>query len=350
MIDAIILAEGVLGTTYGKTANGLCRFSKRYSIKAVVDSTKAGMDIQGVIRKASAEIKIVKDLDEALNTFKDAKTMIIGVVTDGGYLPEDLRPVIEKAIKSGMNIVNGLHQFISDDPEFSRLAKKYKVELTDVRKMFMLRQDFFSGKIWEVKSFKLAVLGTDSAIGKRTTAVYLNEEMKRLGNTSVMIGTGQTAWMQGFDYTVVIDAMVNDFVAGGIENTVVKAWNELKPDFMFLEGQGSVLHPAYPGSFEIIAAGKPDAIILQHAPKRVYYDGFDGIKIPPLSKFIRILEELSDKKVIGISINTENMEKDEIAPEIERIEKEYGITCFDPLGNLKKMGNTILEAMKEQKK
>lgn len=349
MIDAIIFAEGVLGTTYGKTANGLCRFSKRYRIKAVVDSTRTGMDIQDVVRKASADIKIVKDLDTALNTFKDAKTLIIGVVTDGGYLPEDLRPVIQKAIKSGKNIVNGLHQFISDDPEFMRLARKYQVDLTDVRKMFMFRRDFFSGKIWEVKSFKLAVLGTDSAIGKRTTAVYLNEEMNRLGNASIMIGTGQTAWMQGFDYTVVIDAMVNDFVAGGIENTVVKAWNELKPDVMFLEGQGSVLHPAYPGSFEIIAASKPDAIILQHAPKRIYYDGFDGIKIPPLSKFIRILQELSDKKVIGISLNTENMERDDIPTEMERIEKEYGITCFDPMGNLEKIGNTILEAMKEQR-
>ncbi len=347
MVDAIILAEGVLGTTYGKTANGLCRFSKRYNIKAVVDSTKAGMNIQDVVRKASGEIKILKDLDDAMNTFQSAKTMIVGVVTDGGFLPENLRPFIERAIKSRLNIVSGLHQFLSDDPEFGNLAKECGVEITDVRKMFMLRRDFYSGKILEVKSRRIAVLGTDSAIGKRTTAVYLNEEMKRRGKTSIMIGTGQTAWMQGFDYTVVIDAMINDFVAGGIENTIVKAWEDLKPDFMFLEGQGSVLHPAYPGSFEIIAAGKPDGIILQHAPKRLYYDGFDGIKIPPLSKFIRILEDLSDKKVIGISLNTENMEQDEITPEIERLEREYGIPCFDPLGNLEKIGDAILKGVTE---
>lgn len=341
MIDSIILAEGVLGTTYGKTANGLCRFSKRYDIKAVIDSSKAGVSIQDVVPKASGEIKIVKDLYDAKSMFPSAKTLIVGVVTDGGYLPDDLRPIIVESIRSGMNIVSGLHQFLSDDPEFSSLAKEYNVEFTDVRKMFMLRRDFFSGRIGEVKSKKIAVLGTDSAIGKRTTAVYLNEEMKRRGNTSLMIGTGQTAWMQGFQYTVVIDAMINDFVAGGIENTIVRAWDEQKPDYMFLEGQGSVIHPAYPGSFEIIAAGKPDGIILQHAPKRVYYDGFPGIRIPPLNKFIRILEDLSDVKVIGISLNTEQMNSDEIAAEIDHLEHECHIPCFDPFGNLKNIGDII---------
>ena len=206
----------------------------------------------------------------------------------------------------------------------------------------MMRRDFFTGKIWDVKSKKIAVLGTDSAIGKRTTAVYLNEEIKKRGKSSTMIGTGQTAWMQGFPYTVVIDSMINDFVAGGIESVIVEAWEKEAPDYMFLEGQGSVLHPAYPGSFEIIAAGKPEAIILQHAPRRVDYDGFPGIKIPPLDKFIRILEELSDKKVIGIAINREGLTQEEIDEAGKDLEKKYGLPAFDPLKQSGRMAEIIL--------
>ena len=341
MVSAVILSEGFLGTTYGKTANGLCRFSRRFQIKTVIDSTKAGLKIEDIVPKADTNIRIVRNLKEAIELNDDLDTLIVGVATDGGFLPENFRHYITEAIEGGINIVSGLHEFVSDDPEFSQLALKNGTKITDVRKMFMLRRDFFTGRIFQVKSKKIAVLGTDSAIGKRTTAVYLNEEMKRRGKLSVMIGTGQTAWMQGFPYTVVIDSMINDFMPGGIESTIVEAWEKERPDFMFLEGQGSVIHPAYPGSFELIAAGKPDAIVLQHAPKRLDYDGFDGIRIPPLDKFIRILEELSDKKVIAISINRENMEKDEMDRAINDIEKKYGVYAFDPLSDLKKVGDVI---------
>ncbi len=341
MVSAVILSEGFLGTTYGKTANGLCRFSRRFQIKTVIDSTKAGLKIEDIVPKADTNIRIVRNLKEAIELNDDLDTLIVGVATDGGFLPENFRHYITEAIEGGINIVSGLHEFVSDDPEFSQLALKNGTKITDVRKMFMLRRDFFTGRIFQVKSKKIAVLGTDSAIGKRTTAVYLNEEMKRRGKLSVMIGTGQTAWMQGFPYTVVIDSMINDFMPGGIESTIVEAWEKERPDFMFLEGQGSVIHPAYPGSFELIAAGKPDAIVLQHAPKRLDYDGFDGIRIPPIDKFIRILEELSDKKVIAISINRENMEKDEMDRAINDIEKKYGVYAFDPLSDLKKVGDVI---------
>ncbi len=341
MVSAVILSEGFLGTTDGKTANGLCRFSRRFQIKTVIDSTKAGLKIEDIVPKADTNIRIVRNLKEAIELNDDLDTLIVGVATDGGFLPENFRHYITEAIEGGINIVSGLHEFVSDDPEFSQLALKNGTKITDVRKMFMLRRDFFTGRIFQVKSKKIAVLGTDSAIGKRTTAVYLNEEMKRRGKLSVMIGTGQTAWMQGFPYTVVIDSMINDFMPGGIESTIVEAWEKERPDFMFLEGQGSVIHPAYPGSFELIAAGKPDAIVLQHAPKRLDYDGFDGIRIPPIDKFIRILEELSDKKVIAISINRENMEKDEMDRAINDIEKKYGVYAFDPLSDLKKVGDVI---------
>ncbi len=341
MEKAAVLSEGFLGTTYGKTANGLCRYTTRFDVVAAIDSTKKGLPIGKIVPRAKESIKIVGSLEEAMDL--GMETMVVGVATDGGFLPENYRPYIRKALESGLKVVSGLHEFISDDPEFSSIAQKKGTEIVDVRKIFMKRRDFYTGRIREVRSKRIAVLGTDSAIGKRTTAVYLNQSMKKLGKTSVMIGTGQTAWMQGFPYTVVIDSMINDFVAGGIESAILEAWDREKPDYMFLEGQGSVLHPAYPGSFEIIAAGKPDAIILQHAPKRKDYDGFDGIPIPPLEKFIKILQMLSDRDVIGISLNVENMNEEEIGIEMDRLEKKYGIPVFNPLKSTDEMGKAILE-------
>ncbi len=339
MEKAVVLSEGCFATTYGKTANGLVRYSKRYDIVAVIDSRYYGMDAGYVLMGRQNGIRIVNTIQEAKAL--RATTLIIGVATDGGYLPVEYRPYVSTAIEEGMNIVNGLHQYISNDNEFSKLAKIYDVEITDVRKIFNNYEYSFTGKIQEVKSKKIAVLGTDSAIGKRTTAVYLNDAMNRKKKQSELIGTGQTSWMQGFPYTVVMDSIINDFVAGSLEYITYKAWQEKQPEYMFLEGQGSILHPAYPGGFEIIGAMRPDAIILQHAPKRKFYDGFPEYPIEPLEKYIKVLELVSNKKVIAISLNTENMEKSEIEVEKTKLEKIYNIPVFDPLEEFENITGVI---------
>jgi uncharacterized NAD-dependent epimerase/dehydratase family protein len=199
----------------------------------------------------------------------------------------------------------------------------------------------FTGDILNVESKKIAVLGTDSAVGKRTTAVKLMEHLQGRGSSALMIGTGQTAWIQGFRHTIVLDAIVNDFVPGALEKVTVDAWNEERPDIMMLEGQGSVMHPAYPGSFEIIAACRPEAIILQHSPAREFYDGFPGFRIPPVETYIRILETLSGKKVIAISINREGMKDSELRETIEAYRDRYSIPVFDPLGDLREIGDIV---------
>ncbi|ARD85557.1 hypothetical protein FAD_1717 [Ferroplasma acidiphilum] len=339
MEKAVVLSEGCFATTYGKTANGLVRYSKRYDIVAVIDSRYYGMDAGYVLMGRQNGIRIVSTIQEAKAL--GATTLIIGVATDGGYLPVEYRQYVSTAIEEGMNIVNGLHQYISNDNEFSKLAKIYDVEITDVRKIFNNYEYSFTGKIQEVKSKKIAVLGTDSAIGKRTTAVYLNDAMNRKKKQSELIGTGQTSWMQGFPYTVVMDSIINDFVAGSLEYITYKAWQEKHPEYMFLEGQGSILHPAYPGGFEIIGAMRPDAIILQHAPKRKFYDGFPEYPIEPLEKYIKVLELVSNKKVIAISLNTENMEKSEIEVEKTKLEKIYNIPVFDPLEEFENITGVI---------
>ncbi len=332
MDNAVVLAEGVFGTTYGKTANGLVRYSSRFRISSVIDSRFHGKDAGAILAGRRNGIPIVSSVDQGRALGAD--TLIVGVATDGGYMPDLYRAFVSDAIRKGMNIVSGLHEFISDDPEFSSLASVSGSRITDVRKMFGNLKLPFTGKIEEVKARKIAVLGTDSAIGKRTTAVFLTREMNRAGHRSVMVGTGQTSWMQGFKYTVVVDSMINDFIPGALEEMTYQAWMNEKPEYIFIEGQGSVLHPAYPGSFEIIGACRPDGIILQHAPARKYFDGFEKFKIPELEKYIRILEDLSGRRVIALSLNTENMSRSDVFREKASLESRLGIPVFDPLGKL----------------
>lgn len=342
MRDAVILAEGVFGTTYGKTANGLIRYSKRYAIRSVIDSILEGKDAGEIISGTRNGIPVVgsmKDLDGI-----SADTLIIGAATHGGYIPENFRKAILDAIEKGYAVVSGLHEFLSDDPEFIAAASRNNVELTDVRKMFSSRKDFFTGRINEVEATKIAVLGTDSAIGKRTTTIRLNEATNSSGIRSTVVGTGQTSWMQGIEHTIVLDAIVNDFVPGALETVTCEAWEDGNPDYIFIEGQGSVMHPAFPGGFEIIGACRPDAIVLQHAPMRREYDGFPGFRIPKLEDYIRILELLSGKKVIAISLNTENMTEEDVDVYISETEDQFGIPVFNPLSNLHNTASMILES------
>lgn len=341
MDNAVILAEGVLGTTYGKTANGLIRYSSRFRIDSVIDSLHEGEDAGFVVEGRKSGIPVYRSLDELDHGNID--TMIIGAATDGGLLPFHYRPFISDALERGISIVSGLHEFLSEDQEFRSVSLRRNVPITDVRKLFRDRRDLFTGRIMNVEARKIAVLGTDSAVGKRTTAIKLNQMMNLGGNRSAIVGTGQTSWMQGVPHTIVLDAIVNDFVPGALESVTVEAWEDGKPDYLFIEGQGSIMHPAYPGGFEIIGACRPDAIILQHAPRRIYYDGFPGYVIPPLEKYIKIIQLLSDKKVIGISLNTAGMTGEEVEEYCLLAYEKFGIPVFDPLSDAIALSPALIE-------
>ena len=333
---AIVYCQGAFNTTNGKTAHGLVRFTERYEVLTVIDSRYAGQDAGQVLDNQPNGIAITASVADALESARSKNIQpsdfLIGLAPDGGKMPAFALNDIKTAIKKGLNIVSGLHDFITENPSIVKLALKHHVFLRDIRKPPARDQlNFFSGKIEEVDCLKLAVLGTDSALGKRTTAWIVVHGLQKAGFKAEMIGTGQTAWLQGAEYSLVMDSLVNDFVSGEIEHAVHTAWLEKKPDVIIIEGQGSLLNPAYPGGFEILAAGRPDYIILQHAPRRVEYDGFPGYLIHPLEHQIRALEIISGKKVIAITVNHEDIPFDEIRQECDRISSETGLPCFDVL-------------------
>jgi uncharacterized NAD-dependent epimerase/dehydratase family protein len=334
--NAIVYCEGAYGTPNGKTAHGLVRYTRRYRVLGVVDSVHAGEDAGAVLGDEPRSIPIHRDLRSAMaapeESGRSATHFVIGLAPDGGRLGKDARQAVVEAIEAGLNIDCGLHDFLSEDPGIAALAEKHDVAIRDIRKPPPRNElHFFSGKIEEVTSFKIAMLGTDSAVGKRTTACLLVDALRSAGRTAEMIGTGQTAWMQGVRYGIVLDSLINDFVAGEIEHAVWSAWKEIIPDVIIIEGQGSLMNPAYPGGFEILAAGRPDAVILQHAPARIDYDGFPGYPIHPLDLQIRAVELLSGKPVIAITINHEGLTEEEIPTICREIHDKTGLPAADVL-------------------
>jgi uncharacterized NAD-dependent epimerase/dehydratase family protein len=336
--SAIVYCQGYFNTPNGKTAHGLVRFTKRYRVLSVIDANIAGEDAGNILDGKPNGIPIFAGLEQALHAAQEGEFrpthFVIGLAPDGGRLSETSRADIRSALSYGLNVDCGLHNFLSEDEDLKALAASKNVSIRDIRKPPPVhRLHFFSGKIEAVKALKIAVLGTDSAVGKRTTAWLLVNGLNERGYAAEMIGTGQTAWMQGAQHGIIMDSLINDFVSGEIEHAVYAAWDENEPKVIVIEGQGSLMNPAYPGGFEILAAGRPDIVVLQHAPARKEYDGFPGYPIQPLSKQIEVIEALSGKPVVAITINHENMTKDSISWVGEGLQKALGVPAFDVLLN-----------------
>ncbi len=336
--NAVVYCEGAFNTTNGKTAHGLVRFTDRYRVLAVIDSHWAGRDAGNVLDGRANGIPICPDLPAALNAaneqLRSVTHFVIGLAPDGGRLAPADREAVRDALRAGLNVDSGLHDFLSEDASLAALAKRRGVRIRDIRKpppRSVLH--FFTGRIEKVRALKIAILGTDSAVGKRTTAWLLVKGLRRRGIAAEMIGTGQTAWLQGARYGVVMDALVNDFVSGEIEHAVLRAWDESRPDVIVIEGQGSLMNPAYPGGFEILAAGRPDIVILQHAPARKEYDGFPGYPLHSLERQIEAIELLSGKPVVALTVNHENIDPASIDAVCRQVQARAERPVFDVLAN-----------------
>jgi uncharacterized NAD-dependent epimerase/dehydratase family protein len=334
--NAIVYCEGAFGTTNGKTAHGLVRRSDRYRVLSVIDSRQAGRDAGMILDGRKAGIPVVRSLHAALTVARSHQQLpthfVIGLAPDGGRLPKAARFDVLAAIEKGLNIDSGLHDFLSDDSELAVVAARQGVRIRDVRKPPPREGlHFFSGKISEVRCFRVAMLGTDSAVGKRTTAWLLKEALEERGWATELVGTGQTAWMQGARHGIVLDSIVNDFVAGEIEHAVWSAWKEAQPDVLLLEGQGSLMNPAYPGGFELLAAGRPEVVVLQHAPGRKDYDGFPGYTIHPIRTQIQALELISGRSVVAVTLNHEGLTREDLDEVKGVIARQTELAVCDPL-------------------
>ena len=332
-IKAIVYSEDQFGKLDGKVTNGLVRSSEKYEIVGIIDSTKVGMDAGEFLDGMKNGIPIFRDIDDALENLNYIpEYFIYGIAPLASFLTKEQREILFTAMKKGMNIVNGLPEFFTDDEEFVRKASEYGIRVYDVRKPPQ-RKDLhnFSGRILEVKTPVITVFGTDCAVGKRTTSIKLVEALRREGLNAAFVTTGQTGLIQGAKYGVAVDVLSSGFATGEVENAIIEAYEAERPDIIVVEGQGALSHPAFTSSSAIIRGAKPKAIIVQHPPKRKARCDFPFIPMPTLESEIELIEVFSGSKVIAITINHEDMTDDEVEDAIAEYENRFELPTTDAL-------------------
>ncbi len=347
---AIVYCEAQFGEQDGKTANGLVRHSEKYDILSVIDSRHAGADAGALLDGTANGIPILASLTEAIaHAGKTPDYLICGVAPADGLLSDAQRVVLLDGIAHGMHIINGLHEFLNDDAEFVAAALLSGVTITDVRRPKDKKDlHLFSGRIFDVTCPRIAVLGTDGAIGKRTTATLLVQALNDRGIHAVMVGTGQTTIIQGGRYGVALDALVPQFCSGEVENQVVAAFEGENPDIIIVEGQGALSHPAYLTSAHILRGSRPAGVIVQHAPGRRVLGDFPMIPMPDVASEVALIEAFADTRVIGVTVNHEHLTDAQITAAIDEIELNLGVPATDPLTRpLSNLVDMVLQAFPE---
>jgi uncharacterized NAD-dependent epimerase/dehydratase family protein len=331
---ALVVCDGFFDTANGKTAHGLVRGTERYRILGVIDAPTAGRDAGEVLDGRPRGIPIFATLSEALRALGVTPDFcVVGVATSGGCVTPGLRGLLAEAISLGMSVVNGLHEFVSDDPELAAAAAAKGVALTDVRKTAKrIDLHFWCGDILEVGAPRIAVLGTDCALGKRTTARFLMEACRRAGLRTELIFTGQTGWMQGAPYGFILDSIPNDFVSGELEHAVVSCWRAARPDLILFEGQSSLRNPSGPCGSELLLSGGAKGVILQHAPAREFFEGLEdlGFRIPPLADEIALIASYG-AKTLAVTLNGEHRTPEQLRADRDRLRAELRIPVVLPL-------------------
>jgi len=330
---AVVYCEANFGDIDGKTANGLVRHSEKYEIVSVIDSKKAGRDAGEALGESRNGIPIYAHLGEAVDDGRRVPDVFIfGIAPASGLLSVHERGVVLEAMGMGMDVVSGLHEFLGDDAVFVAAQAEHGVTIDDVRRPREKKDlRLFDGSISMVSCPRIAVLGTDCAIGKRTTATVLTRALNERGVKAVMVTTGQTGLIQGARYGVALDAMPSQFCAGEMEGAVVRAFEAEHPDVIIVEGQSALGHPAYLSSGFILRGSQPQGVILQHAPTRLVRCDFDQMLVPPPAIEINLIETFADTKVIGLTINHEGMTDAEVTVALVMYENELGIPATDAL-------------------
>jgi len=330
---ALVYCDKQFGLVDGKTATGLIRQSEIYTIVGVIDSLLTGQDTGEVLGEQHNGIPIFASLEEALGELAEIPDCYIyGKAPLDTYISSEERLLILEAMQTGMDIVNGLHQFFSEDPEFAKMAIQCGIQIKDIRKPPKLENlHVFTGQISRVNVPVIAILGTDCACGKMTTAVELNKALNGLGIRSIMIATGQTSLMQGAKYGASVDALVSQFAIGEIEHAVVQAFDHENPDIILVEGQSSISHPAFMSSVGILKGSMPDGVILQHPPAREFRCDFPHLAMPTIEQEIQLIEAISQAQVIAITLSHENLTSEQVLTIIDEYEERFQLPTTDVL-------------------
>ncbi len=329
---AVLLANDMFRSVHAKTSHGLVRGPCRYQIVAVVDQTCTGEDSGELLDGVHRGIPIVSSVAALLSRVKPDRC-IVGVATPGGVLPDSLHADLVTAARAGVGLVNGLHTLLADDPAIAAAAAEGGSEILDIRRPRPVKElCHWRGDSTQIQTPRLAILGTDCAIGKRTTATLLTQRLEDEGVKTEMLSTGQTGFLQGARHGFFFDATPNDFVSGELERAVLECVAESKPRLIVLEGQSSFFNPSGPCGAELILSAGAKHVVIQHAPRREYHLELHhvGARIPPVEKHIA-MAELLGAEVIAVTLNQEGMNSAEAKVERDRLRDVLNIPVLLPL-------------------
>ncbi len=330
----LVLAEGFSGDAhYGKTLRGVLRY-RLEDVVVILDSTRAGQTESGV--------PIVGDVSSALDYVP--AVALVGVATQGGRFPPAWRVLLRECLESGLSLENGLHEMVGDDPELREVAARNGVELRDLRRP-PPGLDCPTGANLEVDARIVLTVGSDCAIGKMTVSLELDRAARARGIASEFVPTGQTG-IAIAGWGIAVDAVVSDFLAGAAEQLVVEG-RRRGGELLFVEGQGSLVHPAYSGvTLGLFHGSVPHLLVLCHRAGTTEIEGSPGHPIPPLSELVELHERASlprrRARVVAVAVNTAGLDDDTAAAASAEATRETGLPAADPVRD---GGGTLLDAV-----
>jgi uncharacterized NAD-dependent epimerase/dehydratase family protein len=322
----LILADGLFGPEESKTANACIRYTPE-RVVGIIDASKAGSTAQQVLG-FGGDIPVVGTLEAGLALGPNA--LVIGIAPAGGQLPEEWLRLLAGALENKLEIWSGLHTFIGDIPELAALAKKHNVAIHDLRRP-PAKLTVANGRVRDIAATVVLTVGTDCNIGKMTTQLQLLGALRDRGIRTNFAATGQTGILvEGRG--IGVDAVIADFIAGAAERLVLECAEGA--DLVLVEGQGSIIHPSYSGvTYGLLHGSLPHAQVLCAQPSRRAINRCEWVKIPPLLDFVRLSEAVAAPlrmaPVIGISLNTYDLDEDTALRTIETVRNETGLPTTD---------------------
>jgi uncharacterized NAD-dependent epimerase/dehydratase family protein len=321
----LILAEGFSADPhYGKTARGVLRY-RRDDVVAILDSTRAGESEDGV--------PIVGAVADAMQY--EPTTALVGVATQGGRFPPAWVEILRDCISNGVDVENGLHVFLADDSELRELADANGVTLRDLRRP-PADLSTATGEVFDVPGTIVLTVGSDCAIGKMTVSLELDLEARRRGERSIFVPTGQTG-IAIAGWGIAVDAVVADFIAGAAERLVVEGARR-GGDLLWVEGQGSLVHPVYSGvTLGLYHGSAPHLLVLCHESGRNEVEGAGGgpHPLPSLRELVELHERTAlpkrPAKVVAVALNTRELDGDDARAAVEAAASETGLPADDPV-------------------
>jgi uncharacterized NAD-dependent epimerase/dehydratase family protein len=318
----IVLLTDAFSTPFlAKTAISLLRY-RRNDIVAILDSAEAGRTADSLFGVGDT-VPVVSTLDQV-----DADALFMGIAPPGGELPAHWRPIVDSALTRGIDVVSGLHDFLSNDSQFASVAAENGCQVIDVRKNSERRPA--QHVQFRDNCLRIHTVGHDCSVGKMVTALEIQRRLADSGEDAEFVATGQTGIMIAGD-GVPIDCVVADFVNGAAE-TLVQRYEQ--HDILLIEGQGSISHPSFSAvTLGLLHGCAPDGLILCYEVGRTNVKGLDGVPILPLRTLVDVYTSMASLRypcrVIGVAMNGRNISATEASIERHRVSEELGLPVCD---------------------